>query len=59
MKVLNKQRIFASNLTRYVKTERNVLAVMSSPFIVRLFYAFQTENKLYLILEYCPGGDLE
>ena len=30
----------------------------SHPFIVQLNYAFQTPNNLYLVLEYCPGGDL-
>jgi len=28
------------------------------PFIVDLIYAFQTGGKLYLILEYLPGGEL-
>jgi len=58
MKVLRKDKILNQNLTRYAKTERNVLSIMNHPFIVGLNSAFQTENKLYLILEYCPGGDL-
>lgn len=28
------------------------------PFIVGLSYAFQTDGKLYLILEYLSGGEL-
>ncbi|EGR31897.1 protein kinase domain protein [Ichthyophthirius multifiliis] len=28
------------------------------PFLVRLRYSFQTNNKLYLVMEYCPGGEL-
>lgn len=28
------------------------------PFIVELVYAFQTDGKLYLILEYLSGGEL-
>lgn len=55
MKVLRKDRILNQNLTRYAKTERNVLSIMNHPFIVKLNYAFQTENKLYLLLDYCPG----
>ena len=31
---------------------------MHHPFIVELYYAFQTEQKLYFVLEYCPGGEL-
>jgi serine/threonine protein kinase len=29
-----------------------------NPFIVDLIYAFQTDGKLYLILEYLSGGEL-
>ena len=38
--------------------ERNVMATMNHPFIVKLRYAFQTLDKLFLISDYCPGGDL-
>jgi len=47
-----------NNYIKYAMTERNVLSYTHHPFIVRLNYAFQTKNKLYLILDYCPGGDL-
>ena len=40
------------------KMERNILAQIKHPFIVRLHYAFQTEGKLYLILDFLRGGDL-
>ena len=40
------------------KMERNILAEVEHPFIVRLHYAFQTEGKLYLILDFLRGGDL-
>ena len=39
-------------------TERNVLSYTRHPFIVGLNFAFQTRDKLFLILDYCPGGDL-
>lgn len=43
---------------KYAVTERNVLSYTKHPFIVGLNYAFQTHDKLVLILDYCPGGDL-
>jgi protein-serine/threonine kinase len=58
MKVLTKHKIFGNNLVRYAKTERDVLSYTKHPFIVSLNYAFQTETKLFLILDFCPGGDL-
>lgn len=39
-------------------TERNVLSFTNHPFIVKLNFAFQTIDRLFLILDYCPGGDL-
>ena len=58
MKSLLKSKIKAQNLTKYVMTERDVLTLMNNPFIVQTYGAFQTKEKLYIILEYCPGGDL-
>ena len=35
-----------------------VCPFLQHPFIVGLSYAFQTDGKLYLILEYLSGGEL-
>lgn len=58
MKVLQKDKIISQNLIKYALTERNVLSYMKHPFIVTLNFAFQTADKLFLILNLCPGGDL-
>ena len=58
MKILSKNRIKSQNLLKYAMAERNVLSLTNHPFIVKLNFAFQTTNKLFLILDYCPNGDL-
>ncbi|KAL2885461.1 Serine/threonine-protein kinase psk1 [Ceratocystis lukuohia] len=46
-------------LVEQTKTERQILeSVSRHPFVVKLFYAFQDLDKLYLILEYGQGGEL-
>jgi serine/threonine-protein kinase Psk1 len=46
-------------LVEQTKTERQILeSVNRHPFVVKLFYAFQDLEKLYLILEYGQGGEL-
>jgi serine/threonine protein kinase len=40
------------------KTERAILESVRHPFVVKLYYAFQDKEKLYLILEYAQGGEL-
>lgn len=55
LKVLDKRRIKSQSILRYTKTERDVLCVTKHPFIVGLHYAFQNSEKLYMIMQYCPG----
>jgi len=57
MKVLKKATLKVRDRVR-TKLERNILADVNHPFIVKLQYAFQTEGKLYLILDFLRGGDL-
>ncbi|KRX04831.1 Protein kinase-like domain [Pseudocohnilembus persalinus] len=58
MKVLHKSKIEKYNVTRYAQTERNVLSITDHPFIVKLEFAFQNLERLFLILSFAPGGDL-
>ncbi|XP_040193943.1 ribosomal protein S6 kinase alpha-1 isoform X2 [Rana temporaria] len=57
MKVLKKATLKVRDRVR-TKMERDILAEVHHPFVVRLHYAFQTEGKLYLILDFLRGGDL-
>ncbi|XP_043277250.1 ribosomal protein S6 kinase 2 beta isoform X2 [Venturia canescens] len=57
MKVLRKATLKVQDRVR-TKMERNILVDVEHPFIVRLHYSFQTEGKLYLILDFLRGGDL-
>ncbi|KAK7903987.1 hypothetical protein WMY93_016594 [Mugilogobius chulae] len=57
MKVLKKATLKVRDRVR-TKMERDILADVNHPFVVRLHYAFQTEGKLYLILDFLRGGDL-
>ncbi|KAJ3280821.1 serine/threonine protein kinase psk1, partial [Rhizoclosmatium sp. JEL0117] len=59
MKVLKKATLVIHTKTvEHTKNERSILSQLAHPFIVKLHYAFQTPEKLYLILQYAPGGEL-
>jgi serum/glucocorticoid-regulated kinase 2 len=58
MKVLRKENIIKRNQVEHTRTERHVLGYVRHPFVVGLNYAFQTEDKLYFVLDYCAGGEL-
>ncbi len=58
MKILKKENVIKRNQIEHTRTERRVLGFVRHPFIVSLYYAFQTETKLFLVLDYCGGGEL-
>uniref|UniRef100_A0A7S1PDU8 Non-specific serine/threonine protein kinase n=3 Tax=Percolomonas cosmopolitus TaxID=63605 RepID=A0A7S1PDU8_9EUKA len=58
MKILNKSKLLESDQLEHTKTERAVLQYMSHPFLVNLIYAFQTSDKLYMVMEFVNGGEL-
>ena len=59
MKVLKKSKLRRVKQVERTKTERRVLErCKQHPFIMSMSYAFQTQEKLYIVLEYCSGGEL-
>jgi serine/threonine protein kinase len=58
MKVLIKSMVAKRNLITKTHAEREILGQIKSPFIVNLYYAFQTEAKLYFVMDFLNGGEL-
>lgn len=59
MKVINKAKIADSKTdVRHTRTERDVLVRVDHPFLIKLHYAFETAERLYLVQEFCRGGEL-
>ena len=73
MKVISKRKMMKKNQIGHVIVERQILSALSNrgkvkpddkkeietfPFIVRLYFAFQTRTHLFLVMEFVPGGDL-
>ena len=58
IKMLRKDYIQRRNQVLHTKTERNVLARVNHPFIVKLKYSFHNTKNLYFFIEFCPGGEL-
>lgn len=58
IKVLKKSDMIAKNQITNVKAERMILMTQTqSPFVVKLYFTFQSKDYLYLVMEYLPGGD--
>lgn len=58
MKVISKKHLKKKNNIQYMKSERDILLKCRHPFIVTLWHAFQTEKKLFLVMDFLAGGEL-
>lgn len=58
MKKLKKEDMVRRGQIDHVKAERNVLAEVKDQHVVTLYYSFQDNDHLYLLMEYLPGGDI-
>lgn len=58
MKTLKKKDMILKNQILHIKTEKRIMENMDHPFIIKLKYSFHNNQKLYLITDFCPGGEL-
>lgn len=58
MKVLRKSHVVARGEVQHTLAERRILEKNDFPFVMQLWYAFHTRTKLYMVLDFCSGGDL-
>ena len=56
IKVISKLK-FASEL-EFIRTEFKILSTLDHPNIVKYYETYEDSKYLYLVMEYCPGGEL-
>ena len=59
MKVIVKESVLQHQRVQDVFTERGVLQRSNHPFLCKLHWTFQSEHKLFFIMDYYHGGDLD
>jgi serine/threonine protein kinase len=58
MKSFRKSKLKEAKQVEHAFNEKKILGSISHPFIVNIKYSFQSETKLYLIMEYLSGGEI-
>ncbi|GBG34489.1 Protein kinase, putative [Hondaea fermentalgiana] len=58
VKVMDKAEVVRKNLAARIVAERNVMARADCPFVVKLFFSFETRTRLFLAMEFVQGGDI-
>ncbi|SCU87522.1 LADA_0E04500g1_1 [Lachancea dasiensis] len=58
MKVLKKKTIVKLKQVEHTNDERRMLAVVTHPFIIRMWGTFQDSEQVFMIMDYIEGGEL-
>eukprot|EP01013_Petalomonas_cantuscygni_P007014 TRINITY_DN184_c0_g1_i1.p1 TRINITY_DN184_c0_g1~~TRINITY_DN184_c0_g1_i1.p1 ORF type:complete len:342 (-),score=73.22 TRINITY_DN184_c0_g1_i1:834-1859(-) len=58
MKILKKAEVVRMRQVEHILSEKAVLEEICHPFIVNLMCTFSNETRLYMVLDYIPGGEL-
>uniref|UniRef100_A0A1I7UB80 Aurora kinase n=1 Tax=Caenorhabditis tropicalis TaxID=1561998 RepID=A0A1I7UB80_9PELO len=58
LKILRKSQLIMGGIEDRLESEIEIQSHLNHPNIIRLHNYFWDENKIYLILEYAPGGEL-
>ncbi|KAI9095122.1 serine/threonine protein kinase, AGC family [Phlyctochytrium arcticum] len=58
LKKMSKGLLHKLGEIQHILTERDILTRTDSPWLVKLLYAFQDYDNVYLAMEYVPGGDM-
>ena len=57
IKIINKKYVEDMEFEQ-IKSEIDILKIAKHPNIIKLYDVFENEKYIYIIMEYCPGGDL-
>jgi serum/glucocorticoid-regulated kinase 2 len=58
MKLIDKEFIIKNKKQRIVQNERDIMAIIDHPFIIKLDYSFESRNFIVFVMEFCSGGEL-
>ena len=58
MKCMSKCELIEKSDSNSFWTERDIMTRANSDWIVKMLAGFQDDQHLYMVMEYCPGGDL-
>ena len=58
LKEMSKTKIIDKKSQKFINKELTLLKKLNNDFIVNMYYAFQDNDNLYLVIDFLSGGDL-
>lgn len=58
MKILKKEKMIRDKKIKPIFNERKILEKLDHPFIVKLYWSFQSKEELFFVMDICTGGEM-
>ena len=58
MKIMKKEKLLREQKIKPILNERQIMAKLNHPFVVRLYWSFQSKEELFFVMDICTGGEM-
>lgn len=58
IKLFNKSKLKGRESVKRIREEVKILTTLDHPNIVKYYQTYEDTKYMYMVMEYCPGGEL-
>ena len=58
MKIMKKEKLLREQKIKPILNERKIMQKLNHPFVVRLYWSFQSKEELFFVMDICTGGEM-
>jgi serine/threonine protein kinase len=58
MKIMRKDKLVREQKIKPIINERKIMEKLNHPFVVRLYWSFQSKQEIYFVMDICTGGEM-
>lgn len=58
MKIMKKEKLLREQKIKPILNERLIMQKLNHPFVIRLYWSFQSKEELFFVMDICTGGEM-
>jgi serum/glucocorticoid-regulated kinase 2 len=58
MKIMRKDKLSREQKIKPIINERMIMEKLNHPFIIKLYWSFQSKTELFFVMDLCTGGEM-
>lgn len=58
MKIMRKDKLVREQKIKPIINERLIMQKLNHPYIIKLYWSFQSKTELFFVMDICTGGEM-